>query len=98
MRSIVHSRQSLPDITIQECGSFEAAFAIAERNGVAVTDDLTVGQSVEFAPEDIAKKQVVANLAARGVKPATAISEQDAALVPWGGIGFMGIEIDFIVS
>lgn len=98
MRSIVHSRQSLLDITIQECGSFEAAFTLAERNGLAVTDELAVGQAVEFAPEDISKKQVVASLAAQGVKPATAISEQDAALVPWGGIGFMGLEIDFIVS
>lgn len=98
MRSIVHSRQSIMDIAIQECGSFEAAFAVAERNGLAVTDDLTVGQSVEFAPEDISKKHVAASLAAQGVKPATAISEVDAALVPWGGIGFMGIEIDFIVS
>ncbi len=78
MRSTIHSRQSLLDIAVQECGSVEAAFALSERNGIALTDDLA--------------------LAAMGVKPATAVSAEDAALVPWGGIGFMGIEIDFIVK
>lgn len=98
MRSTIHNRQSLLDMALQECGSFKAAYALAERNGLAITDDLKAGTEIEYGPEDIAKKQIVAGLAAQGAKPATAISAQDAALVPWGGIGLMGIEIDFVVS
>ena len=98
MRSTIHKRQSLLDMAVQECGSFETAFALSERNGIALTDDLVAGQELEIAPEDVGKKRIVAALAAQGVKPATAVSAEDAALVPWGGIGFMGIEIDFIVS
>lgn len=85
-------------MAVQECGSFEAAFALCERNGIALTDDLAVGRELKIVPEDIGRKRIVAALAAQDVKPATAISAEDAALVPWGGIGFMGIEIDFIVS
>lgn len=86
------------DIAIQECGSFEAAYELAERNGLAVTDDLVLGTQLEYIPEDVMKKQVVAHLAARRIKPATDASEQDTSLAPYGGIGFMGIEIDFIVK
>lgn len=98
MRSTLHSRQSLLDIAIQECGAFEAAYELAERNGLAVTDDLKPGTELEFIQEDVIKKQVVAHLAARRIKPATAASEEDTSLAPCGGIGFMGIEIDFIVK
>lgn len=98
MRTTIHSRQSLLDIAIQECGSFEAVYNLAERNGLAVTDDLVVGDELEYIPEDVTKKQVVAYLAARRIKPATAVSEQDMSLAPCGGIEFMGIEINFIVG
>ncbi len=85
-------------MAVQECGSFEAAFALSERNDIALTDDLSAGQELEIATENIGNKRIVAALAVQDVRPATAISAEDAALVPWGGIGFMGIEIDFIVS
>lgn len=98
MRSTIHSRQSLLDIAIQECGAFEAAYELAGRNGMAITDEMATGTDLEYLPEDVAKKQVVAYLAVRQVEPATAVSEQDMSLAPCGGIGFMGIEIDFIVE
>lgn len=98
MQVIVHNKQSLLDVSIQECGVFESAIAIAKRNGAAITDDLFVGQSVELTPEDIIKKNVVTIFSTQGIKPATAISDQDLALVPWCGINFMSIEIDFKVS
>lgn len=98
MRTTIHNGESLLDIALRECGSFEAAFALSERNGIALTDDLTVGQELEIAPEDVDSSEIVAALAARGARPATAVSADEAALVPWGGIGFMGIETDFIVN
>nr|DAR27470.1 MAG TPA: hypothetical protein [Caudoviricetes sp.] len=98
MRVTIHSRQSFLDIALQECGSFEAAYTLAERNGLSMTDDLTVGQELEFQPADITRKNIVAALAAYRVKPATAIRPEERALLPWGGINYMGVEIDFVVS
>ncbi len=83
MQSTIHNRQSLLDMAVQECGSFEAAFSLSERNGIALTDDLTAGQRLEVAPENVDKKRIVTALAVQDVKPATAISAEDAALVPW---------------
>lgn len=85
-------------MALQECGSFEAAFALSERNDIALSDDLTAGRQLEYIPEEVDDKRIVATLAAYGARPATAISPRDAAVAPWGGIGIMGIEIDFIVS
>lgn len=97
MRTTIHSRQSLLDIAVQECGTFEAAWELAERNGLALTDELTPGSVIDYLPEQIAAPQVVDRLAARRIRPATATTAGDAATAPWGGIGFMGIEIDFAV-
>lgn len=97
MRTTIHSRQSLPDIAIQACGTFEAAWELAERNGLALTDELMPGTGLDHLPEQVAVPQVVARLAARRIRPATAATKEDAATAPWGGIGFMGIEIDFTV-
>lgn len=98
MRSIVNSRQSLLDLAVQECGTFEAAFALAERNGWCLTDDVPIGTELDFTMEQIEKRRIVVSMAAQGVKPATAVSAQDATAAPYGGIGFMGIEIDFVVK
>lgn len=72
MKIAVRDRQSLVDIALQACGSVEAVFAIAERNGLAITDDLVVGQTLTYETADIEDKQVVAAYAANGVFPAGA--------------------------
>lgn len=72
MKIAVRDRQSLVDIALQACGSVEAVFAIAERNGLAITDDLVVGQTLTYETADIEDKQVVAAYASSGVFPAGA--------------------------
>lgn len=39
MITTVTSRQSLFDIALQHCGNMEAAFDIAQANGISLTDD-----------------------------------------------------------
>ena len=80
-------RQSLIDVALQTSGSVEGALGMSIKNDIPV--------SGELAPVD---KLVLGRYEARGVRPATDISAEDLACVPYGGIGFMGIEIDFIVS
>lgn len=98
MRITVKNRQSLLDIALERDGCIETVLDIAEANDMPVTDDLVPGTSVETGGAAALKKQVVSHLEAYGVKPATAISLSDADLCPFGGIGYMGVEYDFIVK
>lgn len=97
MQITVNSRQSLFDIMIQECGGIENILSVALRNGISVTDDLRIGQQIEIDSREITRKQVISYLAARNIKPATALTQVSADISP-GGIGSMAVEIDFIVS
>lgn len=76
MKVEVKNRQCLVDVALQVCGSVEAVFAIAERNDLAITDDLAVGQILTYEPTDIEDKRVVAALAADCVCPVGAADEK----------------------
>lgn len=92
----VHSRQSLLDIAVQESGAVDAAFELAAQNGMALTDPLAVGTVLTFNGAAV-DKRVADYLAARNIRPATELSAEEVEIAPYGGIGYMGIEIDFMV-
>lgn len=93
---VVKDRQTLLDIAIQTGGSVETVVALAEANGLGVTDDLTDGQ--ELVTVSPVEPKIVTTYAIEGIEPATAIDKEvSVALLP-DGIGYMGIEIDFRVS
>ena len=89
-------RQSLIDVALQTRGSVEGALGMSIKNDIPVSGELAPDVELETAP--VVDKLVLGRYEARGVRPATDISAEDLACVPYGGIGFMGIEIDFIVS
>lgn len=97
MPSIANNRQSLLDIALAECGTVEAAVSIAAQGDLAITEDLTSGQVLNYQPKTV-DKAVLARLQSYGANPATALSPLDLAIVPFGGIGLMAVEIDFCVS
>ncbi len=70
-------RQSLWNISVQYLGSAEGVFALAARNGLAVTDRLTDGQRLEWETEDIVAASVANTYGVRGIVPATDISDSD---------------------
>lgn len=84
--------QSVFDIALQERGELKAAFEIAEQNGISVTDELMAGKVLQL--ERDSNHQVVSEYQSEGIFPATALEK---GLLP-EGIGYMGIEIDFMVS
>lgn len=86
--------QSLFDISCQSLGSAEAAIQIALLNGISVTGDLRVSQELELP--DVINKSMVTYYANKGLTPATGIT--DAEMVTLGGLGYMAIGIDFIIS
>ena len=93
MQTTTRNNQTLLDIAVQECGTVEAAFEIAERNGLALTDELNTGQKLDIVMTTTREESVVQDR----INPATAPSAEETEMVPYGGIGFMGIEIDFVV-
>ncbi len=87
------SGQNLLDIAIQHLGTAEAAFVLATENDISLTDNLAVGE--ELAEIDIVNRDIFNYYIRNSFKPATGETEAEKQL---GGIEFMGIEIDLIVS
>ena len=77
MNVTVKDRQSLFDVAIQVLGSAEGVFALAERNGLSITDRLTDGQVLEYDMADIVDTRIAELVAARGISPATEIPKSD---------------------
>ena len=72
----VSKRQSLLDVAIQKSGLAHAAFEIAKANGLAITDMLQPGQTIEI-PE-ILNADMVRYYRGKGIKPETAEMELPA--------------------
>ena len=76
------------DIAVQTSGGVEAAFDLA-------AEPLEAGAQLESAP--VADKMVLERYTARQIRPATELSDEEIEAAPFGGIGYMGIEVDFMV-
>ena len=74
-----------------------SSFAPQPAPALALTDELNTGQKLDIVMTTTREESVVQELAADRIKPATAPSAEETEMVPYGGIGFMGIEIDFVV-
>ena len=94
----VQTRQSLFDIALQHCGSSDAAWEIAQLNGLSLTDDIPPGTMLQVP--DVVKPRIVTHYQAQSHIPATNITTKEVAEQMAGGegISFWAIGIDFIVS
>lgn len=92
----VKDRQSLLDMAVQTAGSMEAAFDLAVANGVSLTATLKDGQVLATVP--VRNAGTVRYYSVQKIMPATALSREEISVLERGGIGFMGIEMEFIVS
>jgi len=74
MKTTVLSQQSLFDIAIQTSGDASAAFELALKNDISLTDDLTMGQELIFAA--VFEKPIYNYYKNRELKPATGLTEE----------------------
>lgn len=88
-------RQSLLDVQLIASGTLEGIIGLCALNGLALTDELSDGQ--ELVTGDVGEPRVVATYQNRRHSPATAIDSTTSDLMP-GGIGYMAVGVDFIVS
>ena len=99
MKATAKERQTLLDIALQTGGHIETVLTLAEANGMSITDRLEDGLVLTVPePMEGGDTRTVELYKAYKVEPATEVSPEDEVACPYGGIGFMGIEIDFIVS
>lgn len=96
MKITVKGGQTLADISVTRMGSLEALMQLALANDMAVTEQLTAGQQLESV--DVVRSEVVREFAMAHSQPATEIENTDGQQVLPGGIGYMAVEVDFIVS
>ncbi|MDY3979018.1 MAG: hypothetical protein SOZ00_03260 [Tidjanibacter sp.] len=96
MKTEAQDRQSIIDIALQTSGDVSAALDLAIANDLNITDDLVLGATLSTV--EVVNRGVVNRYNEKGITPATDISEEDSNNAPFGGIGYMGIELDFMVS
>ncbi|MCZ2393424.1 MAG: hypothetical protein LC105_06190 [Chitinophagales bacterium] len=92
---VVHNHQSLLDIAIQASGTVETVFELC--GDCSITDDLVAGDLIQYDVLSKMENRVLENYLRKGYIPATALTEETVLPVV-GGIDYMGIEIDFVVS
>lgn len=89
--------QTVLDITIQEMGDIQALFIVALLNDIAITDDLILHKEIMVQEAAVNNLDIVGAFSSYSHKPASGLTAEDI-LELGGGIGFMGIQLDFKVS
>lgn len=98
MKQTGYDRESVLDLAVIAGGSLDCAISLCIKNDLCLSDDAVLGTEYDTdCLENLrdANKRVID---IEVIRPATALSEADVEACPYGGIGFMGIEIDFEVS
>lgn len=100
MNVIILNHQSLFDLALQEYGYPEAAFDLALANGMALSDELTVGDELVLPNLDEQRaRDILAYYKANAITPATALTaQQKDDVIGCEGIGCWYINADFIVQ
>lgn len=98
MEVTVKDRQSLLDIALQYGGGLESMFDIAVRNGINPTQELPDGLRLDISPASVVMPEIATRYKVLGICPATALQRDDLTKCPCGGINYMSVEVDFIVS
>ncbi len=93
-KTVATYKQTLFDIALQNDGTAQSAITTALRNNLSLSDDIEPGQEIELN-DTPAVRPMVKYYQVNALQPATAIDE---SITVNGGINYMGIEIDFIVS
>lgn len=91
-------RQSLADVALRSTGSVEDLVAIGMASGVGLSEEPGEGHTVTIPDGTEEDPKVVARYEAEGVEPATWPSVREWVDCMPCGIGYMGVEEDFVVS
>lgn len=90
---VVNEGQTFFDLAVQYAGDVEQAFALSVINNRSITDEIESGE--ELVISDTVDVEISGYFVAGRWKPAN--GDAGTAVIP-GGIGYMGLGIDFKVS
>lgn len=93
-----YDRASLLDLAIISGGGMDCLFEFVSADVLSITDDVMIGRHYNAHGLSAIDPAVLKIVNDENIRPATAISPEDMCACPYGGIGFMGVEIDFEVS
>ncbi|MEG1581347.1 MAG: hypothetical protein RR386_08830 [Bacteroidaceae bacterium] len=89
---IVKDRQTLLDVALVCYGAADSVIELAQENNISLSATLEPGSQITYKQ---ANKSVINKVyAMQKIAPATALE----GALKCDGIGYMGIEIDFIIS
>lgn len=91
-------RQSVADVALRSTGSIESLVAIGVASGMSLSEEPGEGRTVTIPDGTEEDPKVVARYEADGVEPATWPSFREWVDCMPCGVGYMGIEVDFVVS
>ena len=92
MKVILEPGQNILDILLREHGSIENLFEFAEQHEITITEECPPGTGLEVEAQNNA---VTNYYKLKRVNPATDKTNTTEIL---GGINYMGLELDFIIS
>ena len=85
-------RQTLLDVQLMACGTLDGVIDTCALNDMSLTDNLEDGQEIEVPTTT--DNKVVDVYMNKGYCPATAV----VVSVAPGGVGYMSVGVDFVVS
>lgn len=98
MKQIGYERGSVLDLALITGGSLDCIISVGLRNDVCISDDMVNGREYETDYLEGRNNEYKLVIDTEHIRPATALNPREISACPYGGIGFMGIEIDFEVS
>lgn len=93
-----YDRASMLDLAIVCGGCADCAMELCLANDVSLTDTVEVGREYYTGTVSETDPGNLRHISEEGIRPATAITGRDMSECPYGGIGMMGIETDFVVG
>lgn len=93
-----HDRASVLDMAYISGGNVDCAMSLCEENEMSLSDDVGLDQIYSCIRIDDTSAENLKRIREENIRPATALTTADMIACPYGGINYMGIEIDFVVS
>ncbi len=78
---VIKHNQSLVDVSVQAFGTLEAIMELADANDISITDELIEGNELDSSSFETSATNILAYYQKYQIKPVTALSEADFALV-----------------
>ncbi|MFB6454434.1 hypothetical protein ACE38W_04115 [Chitinophaga sp. Hz27] len=97
MATTVKQHQCLFDIILRESGATDTIFVLAKENDISITDELIGGTILQTANVIAINMRIISYYQQQQIFPGTSLALQ-STVTARGGIGYMGIGIDFKIS